>query len=165
VRIRLPALVLVLTGTVAGCGSGGHAGPSPATTTATAGSTSAAAGGPTSSSRASKILAWSEGPGGAAFRQLGKTIEFVAGAAVEGKASACAKVAAAVTAAQAAPPIPDAAASRWYVKALAQYQKGMNECLAGTSAGDPSTLKQEGRAITIGTTDLFHVEAVLKSIG
>ena len=163
-RIRLATVVIVFAGTVAGCGSAGHARPSSAASAASAGSTSAAAGS-VASTRASKILAWSDGSGGAAFRHLGEVIQAAAGAAVEGKASACAKVAAAVTAAQAAPPIPVAAASRWYVKALAQYQKGMGECRALTSAVAGSTLRQEGQAITIGTTDLFHVEAVLKSIG
>ena len=116
-----------------------------------------------------QVAAWNAGPGGAALasvsQQLGDALmAHGVGQFVEMK-MACVKLAAAVTAAQANPPIPDATMQQGYQEALGIFTTATADCQGAISYkqnGDENvqatvntTLNQATSALTTGAKDLY----------
>jgi hypothetical protein len=116
--------------------------------------------------------AWYSGPGGAALRHLAKKLSATSAADeaaassgnIAGAVRPCDLLAKAVTRAEAAPPIPDRHSQKWYVRALAKFQKSAADCSAGASAGDLSVLTQANAAMAAGAVDISHVTTDIKRL-
>jgi hypothetical protein len=78
--------------------------------------------------------------------------------------SACAKIAAAVIAAQGAPQFPGPAAAKWYTRALAQFEKGATECQDGVSSDDAAIIEQALVPINAGSADMVRATAAIKAL-
>ncbi|HEY5361451.1 MAG TPA: hypothetical protein VIJ82_27825 [Streptosporangiaceae bacterium] len=74
---------------------------------------------------------------------------------------ACAKLGAAVTAARADPPIPDAAAQPWLAKALDEFAKSAADCRAGASAHSSALLGRAAAATRAGVGDIRQFDAAV----
>jgi hypothetical protein len=123
---------------------------------------------PASTSVASRVIAWNSGPGRTGLNRLHSRLVDVTGQAqaedVAGLGRACVKLAAAVTAAQADPPIPDPAAQRWYTRALAQFGKAAADCQAGTDSQDVTMIDKSGTALTAGAGDLANATTAIRAL-
>ncbi|MGH3399788.1 MAG: hypothetical protein ACRDPO_34405 [Streptosporangiaceae bacterium] len=71
----------------------------------------------------------------------------------------CAKLAAAVTSAQAGSPVPDAAAQASFSSALSEFATGAADCRTGASSHDSALLTKSAAAIGAGTTDIRRFDA------
>ena len=88
---------------------------------------------------------------------------------------ACVRLAAEAAAAQAGPPIPDAAMQRLYAKALADFAQGAADCKAAISerpTGDetidtrvnPAQLHRSLSLVAAGATDLYRATAEIQAL-
>lgn len=66
--------------------------------------------------------------------------------------------------AQAYQPIPDDQAQQHWAKALADYKKAADDCIAGASAVDASKINQANEELTAGTTEVTLVSARISEI-
>jgi hypothetical protein len=164
IKIAIPVLILGVC--LAGCGgtkpaSAAHATPAAATSQVPASTA------PTPSGRAARVLVWWHGRGGADFKRITRTLNGPRRAEGSGMAAlgnACAKIASAAIRAQGDPPIPDATASKWYTRALAEYEKSATDCQDGASTDDAAILNRAAVETQAGTTDLSRVTAVIKAL-
>jgi hypothetical protein len=135
---------------------------------------------PLPASEQTQVTAWSDGRGGAALQSVSSGAGDVAQASglkqyVEMKA-ACSQLAASVSAAQAAPPIPDAAMQEVYQEALGQLGSAASACQAAISEqpdGDEyvattenkSALKAAEAALGTAARELFVATGGIGSPG
>jgi hypothetical protein len=126
-----------------------------------------------------QVATWDAGRGGAELTvvstQLGAVTQTGAVREYVQMKAACSTLAAGVKAAQADPPIPDAAMQALYAKALASLATGSAECLSGISEepdGDElvlthenqAMLNQSASALTVGATELYRATAEIKAL-
>lgn len=120
---------------------------------------------------AQQTVAWLHGPGGHALTHLAGTFTSVSAAMQDAAAGdtaaaikACGRLASAVTSAEAAPAVPDQRSAKWYVRALARYQKGAADCQAGAAADDASIVGDAAAAIDAGNRDLACATSAIKAL-
>jgi hypothetical protein len=159
--IAVPAVAALLTA----CSGSPSA---PAANRATA-SLSPAAVTSAPASTASRVYAWSQGPGGKAEKalgaQLGKFAKDAQAGDLTAGESACARIGTIVTTAQAAPSIPDARAQRFWALSLTKLETAGADCQTGISQQDPSMMNQANAAILIATNDLAQATARANALG
>jgi hypothetical protein len=118
---------------------------------------------------ANRVAAWDHGSGGAdlhrVVRALGAVSRADASGGLHAVGTACAKIAAAVIAAQGAPQIPDPAAAKWYTRALAKFEQGATECQDGVSSDDAAIIERALAPINAGSADMVRATAAIKSLG
>jgi hypothetical protein len=155
---------------MSGCG-GSTATPSPSTATsgaATATPSTAPAAiaspppGPTATT-SQQLDAWLVDGGHAELTRLTDAIVAVGHADTPGKTyaalgRACTREAAAVSSAQAGPPVPDAAAQTSFASALAEYATSAADCQAGASAHSVALLNEAATATRAGTADVLRFD-------
>jgi len=125
------------------------------------------------------VVKWNAGPGGAALAvvsgQLGKATQAAGLRLFAVMKQACSKLAAAVSAAKAEPPIPDAARQGEYARALASLAQAAAYCEAGISTrpdGDEAIdteqngklLGQSASAFTAGARELYLATAGIRVV-
>jgi hypothetical protein len=128
---------------------------------------------------AASLARWKAGPGGgilaALSTQAGSATQSAGVGLYASMRLACVKVGTAVTAALAAPPIPDAAMQRWYARALASLANAAADCRTAISVRrrGPEDLKirefrpalnRSTAEFATGTRDLFLATAKLSGL-
>lgn len=115
---------------------------------------------PLTPSHPGQVKSWNAGPAGAALSRVTSDAGTVLMAHGVGQYSqmlqACKALSGSVKAAEALPPIPDAAMQRAYVKSLATFDSGIAECLAGI------TLHPKGGETTITSLNQADIGQVIK---
>ena len=158
--VAVPAVAVLLTA-CSGSPAGSHPSVSPAPVSPAA-VTSAPA------STASRVRAWSQGPGGKALRALGAQLGKFSTDAQAGDLTAaeavCVRIGTIVTRAQAAPPVPDAKSQRFWALALTKFETAAADCQTGLSQQDPSMVNQAAAAIVIATNDVVQATAPIKAL-
>jgi hypothetical protein len=133
--------------TLSGCGSPAPRHPAPTVTRQASPS-------PSPVTSATGISAWVNGAGYRAFKKLTGELGLPGKAYKTGgmaeMARACSTLATQITAAQQAPPIPDARAEREYSLALTDWENGAVDCQDGATSGDASLLAASVRHTTAG---------------
>lgn len=124
-----------------------------------------------------RVRAWNKGPAGAALSQVTSHASTVLMAHGVGQypqmLQACRALSASVQAAEALPPIPDAAMQQLYTKSLAAFSSGTAKCLVGISQrpeGDEDTVTQVNQVVihqalnlfSVGMSDLYVATEVLR---
>jgi hypothetical protein len=124
-----------------------------------------------------RVSAWNKGPAGAALSQVTSQAGTVLMAHGVGQypsmLQACKALSASVQAAEALPPIPDAAMQQVYAKSLAAFSSGTAKCLAGItqhSEGVEDTvtdvnqvvIQQALKHFSVGISDLYVATQVLR---
>jgi hypothetical protein len=155
---------------MSGCG-GSTAAPAPTAATsgaptATPSTAPAAIAAPPAGASATtteKLDAWFVDGGHATLTRLTKAIVAVGHADAAGNSyaalgRACAREAAAVSSAQAGPPVPDAPAQASFADALAEYAKSAADCRAGASAHSVALLNRAAAATRAGTADVLRFD-------
>ena len=175
--MKIPAaLVGALVGAlvVAGCGAPRHPSAAPRTSTpaATSAPPTSAPAAQSSESEANRVIAWNHSTGHRLFRRLIVALDSSAAADksaasgdIAAAASACTRLASAVTAAETEPPVPDPAAARWFTRALARFQESAADCQAGASADDGALIIKGTTAMSEGGTDLSRATAAIRALG
>ncbi len=144
----------------------GTAAASPGAAAATPSTAPAAVASPppgASATTAEKLDAWFVDGGHATLTRLTTAIVAVGHADAAGKTyaalgRACAREAAAVSSAQAGPPVPDAPAQASFADALAEYAKSAADCQAGASAHSVALLNKAAAATRAGTADVLRFD-------
>jgi hypothetical protein len=144
------ALAALATLALAGCAAAAaprhHAAASPAPAPVSSATAPA--------SSAPGISAWLDGAGYRDFKKLAGQFSLPGKAYKSGgmpaEAKACATLAARISAAQQAPPIPDAQAERDYSLALTDWETGAVDCQAGASASNVALLDASVAHTTAG---------------
>ena len=128
---------------------------------------------------AAELAKWGAGPGGSALAEvsddLGNATQDAGIQLYDPMKTACQSLAAAVTAAKAAPPIPDAIMQRSYDLALARLATAATDCRAGISVypyGDedvktyenPTLLHQSVSGLVAGAKDLYRATVDINAI-
>jgi hypothetical protein len=128
---------------------------------------------------AASLVRWNAGRGGAALAavsgQLGDATQSAGLKLFAAMRRACSKLAAAVSAARAGPPIPDAAMQQRYLTSLASLAMGAGYCQAGITArpyGDEAVQTREngtalGRsmvAFAAGAGELYQATETIKAL-
>ena len=174
-RVRNTILIviggLVALSVIAGI-AGAHGKGEPAASASTAAATGRASAFPRASSTTAtmrdRMVAWIAGPGGTALYGVTSALGAVhsAGQSENGSAmgSACSQLVSAVMTAQTAPAIPDPAAEKWWVRALAQYEQAAAFCQAGVSSMNTATIEQASAAMSVGNTDIAHTTAAVDAL-
>jgi hypothetical protein len=158
---QLPLIALAVT--LAGCASTPAASPKHAAPAPVASSPPAAA---TPASAAARVVAWNHGGGGRALRRLTSTLGDMSASAgnLSAAGAACGRVSSAVTAAEAAAPMPYAPSRKWYVSALAKYGQAAADCQAGVSAGDAASFGKVAAEIGAGNADMARADAAVRAL-
>jgi hypothetical protein len=161
-RHYLRAVAAITVIALAGCGS---AAPGHATTPAPVARPTTAS---PPADTASQVHAWFEGPGGQAFSAVVTRLEKFGASGRAGRIAAarrdCARLGRAVTTAQAAPPVPDAASQRFWALALTHLESAAADCQAGAGSGDASMVNEADAAIVIAGNDLAQMTVRLDAI-
>jgi len=176
-RHRVRNTILIATGglvilfVIAGM-IGAHSRSKPPASANPAAATARASASPRASSTTTtmsdRVIAWVAGPGGTALDGLMSALSPVQPAAqsenISPTGSACSQLARAVTTAEAAPPIPDPAAQKWYARALVQYEQAAAYCQAGVSSMNTASIEKATAAIDAGNTDIAHTMAAVNAL-
>jgi hypothetical protein len=117
---------------------------------------------------AHRITAWNHGPGGK-YRakitsRLGAIVTATKARNLPATQRACSRLAATVTAALAAPQIPDPAAAKYYAAALAQFSTSATDCQNAITTADPALLIAAARHMNTGNTDLSEAVTRIDTI-
>jgi hypothetical protein len=117
---------------------------------------------------ADRITTWDHGPGGKDEARLISLLNAVVSATssqnLPATEHACARLAAGVTAALAAPEIPDPVAAKNYAAGLAQYSTGATDCQDGISSGDITLISTGSQHLNTGTSDFKKATARIDTI-
>jgi hypothetical protein len=127
-----------------------------------------------------RVAVWNGGRGGAAWRavsaQLGTVLMMHAEKRIPALRQGCQTLGSAVTAALAAPPIPDQTMELWYKRALTEIGAGAADCHASITSelhGDEDLVVHQNatlinRAISelsTGSKELYKATAYVKAVG
>jgi hypothetical protein len=117
---------------------------------------------------ADRITAWDHGSGGRDELKLISLLNAVVNAtsaqSLPATERACARLAGGVTAALAAPQIPDPIAAKYYAAGLAHYSTGATDCQDGISSGDVALIRTGSQHLSIGNGDLRKATARIDAI-
>jgi hypothetical protein len=83
---------------------------------------------------------------------------------VTGVETACTNLSTAITNVEALGPAPYKPVAKWMSRALAHYQTGASECIAGSQAMNASMIEDAGTQFRYGTTDLTKATAAIASL-
>jgi hypothetical protein len=122
-------------------------------------------------STAARVRAWYASGGQRILVRLSASLNAVAaadqaaaGGSLAGMTTACSSLTGALTAAEAATPIPDHNAAKWFARALARHQQGAADCQAGIQATDPSLITKAATVVLAGTRDLRRASKAIKAL-
>ena len=129
---------------------------------ASSGSASAASSAQTSTFRGTttqRVGAWFVDDGHGELTRLIAALEAVGHAATfAAQGAACTKLAAAVSSAQAGPPVPDAVAEASFSSALAEFAASAVDCRAGASSHSAALMNKAADATGIGNGDILRFD-------
>ncbi len=128
----------------------------------------ATGGGPTDPALAMAVAQWASGGGGDRLTMLADDFTELETAAeannLPGISTSCTRLRTDVKSAQAYDPIPDAQAQHDWSLALAQYERGATDCVAGADEANQNLMTKASTEIVAGTNELDLVTARLGEI-
>ena len=167
------SLLIALALAASGCGTSTRATPrSPAATTQpTASPAAATTPEAPAADTAGRVYAWGQSRSGRDLKRLTAALQAisaadrdVAGGDIAAAGTSCARLASAVTSAEAGPPIPYGRAEKWYARSLAKFQESAADCQAGVESDDAALVNEGTAALTEGSNDMARVSAAITAL-